>query len=353
MDRSDRPRLPKILAIAIAGFVAGEATMSGQAAKPPASGAGYHLLRTFSLPGGESWSDLAIDSAAGRIFVPRSSHLMVVDAKTGACVGTIPLKPNSRHEIALATDLHRAFATNMATESLTLLDVDSLLPIVEVKTGEWPTAPEYDASAKRVFTLNQRSNDITAIDATSGEVVGTLPGGGKPEDAVADGRGHLYVSVPEKGEIVAIDTKRLEVVKHWSLAPQKPKGGLAVDAAAHRLFVGCDGDQCAVVNTDTGKLVATVRLNREVHACVFDPTLKCLFACTGERSLSVIHEETAESFSIVEHLRTGDGICTLALDTKSHELVFVTGQYGAPEKFGNGIAVPIVKDSVKLLVFGR
>ena len=92
-----------------------------------------------------------------------------------------------------------------------------------------PDAIVYDPATKRVFTMNGRSGDITAIDAASGNVVGTIPVGGKLEFAVADGAGHLYVNVETRARIVQI---RFE--ESWS-SSRTGRSILARDPRAWRL----------------------------------------------------------------------------------------------------------------------
>ena len=133
------------------------------------------------------------------------------------------------------------------------------------------------ASRKRVFTMNGRSHDATAINAADGTVAGTLELGGKPEFAVADGKGSIYVNIEDKSELVQFDAQKLTVLNRWPLAPCQEPSGLAMDLKNRRLFAGCDNKMMAVVDADTGKVIATPAIGQGVDANRFDPGHKlCL-----------------------------------------------------------------------------
>jgi len=225
-----------------------------------------------------------------------------------------------------------------------------------VKTGENPDAILYDRASGRVFTFNGRSGDATAFDAAHGTVAGTIPLGGKPEFAVADGKGRVYVNIEDKSEIVALDTKALEVKSRWPLEPCEEPSGLAFDSAHGRLFTVCSNRLMAVVDATTGRVVTTLPIGGGVDAAAYDPATGLVFASNGEGTLTVVHEDSPDSFRVVENVPTQAGARTLALDPKTHRVFLSTAQFGprpAPTAEVPRPRPSIVPGSFVVLVVGK
>jgi YVTN family beta-propeller protein len=290
---------------------------------------GYHVLKTYKLGGEGGWDYVFLDSGARRVYLSRSTHVMVVDADTGAIVGDIPDTPGV-HGVAVATDLLKGFTSNGRDASVTVFDTKTLKTISKIKVGQNPDAILFDPSSGRVFTFNGTSKDATAIDAKTETVVGTIPLGGKPETGVVDEHGHVFVNIEDKSEIVEFDARKLTVLNRWSLAPCEEPSGLAIDRKHRRLFAGCSNKLMAVVNADTGKVVTTLPIGSGVDANGFDPSTDLAFASNGEGTLTVVHEDSPEKFTVVENAPTQRGARTMALDTKTHRVYLVSAEFGPP-----------------------
>ena len=193
----------------------------------PAS-SGYHLLKTIPLGGEGRWDLLEFDSPTRRLFISRSTKVVVLDVDSGTVVGEIP-DTQGVHGIALAPDLGRGFTSNGAANTVTIFDLSTLRVLGTVNTGDGPDAIVYDPASKRVFTMNGRGKNATAIDAATGVVAGTFPLGGKPEFAVADGEGHIYANLEDLGEQVDIDSRKLAVTARWPVGGCEEPSGLAID----------------------------------------------------------------------------------------------------------------------------
>src|SRR6185295_16513526 len=187
---------------------------------------GYHLTKKTVLGGEGGWDYLTVDSKARRVYISRGTHVMVVDADSAALVGDIP-NTNGVHGIAIVADLNKGFTSNGRDNAVTVFDLKTLKVLGTVPVGRNPDAIIYDPSSKRVFAFNGASHDTTAIDAATNTVAGTIALGGKPEFAVADEKGHVYVNVEDKNEIVQFDSQKLTVENHWSIAPGEEPTGLA------------------------------------------------------------------------------------------------------------------------------
>jgi YVTN family beta-propeller protein len=317
------------LAIILAVLGAGTATKSathdaGSASAPPS---GYHLLKKIPLGGEGGWDYLAFDSPTRRLFISRATKVVVLNVDTGTVAGEIP-NTDGVHGIAFAPEFDRGFTSNGRAGTVTIFDLQSLQVIGSAKAGMNPDAIVYDPASKRVFTMNGQSNDATAIDAATGNVLGTIPVTGKPEFGVADGAGHVYVNIEDKSEQLQIDTQNLKVTAQWPLAPCQEPSGLAIDAAHRRLFAGCHNQMMAVVDADSGRVIATPAIGAGVDANAFDPGTGFAFASNGQSAtLTVVHEDAPDKFSVVEDVATQRGARTMALDPKSHEVYLVTADF--------------------------
>jgi DNA-binding beta-propeller fold protein YncE len=300
-----------------------------RAAAPQAGPSGYQVIKTISVPGDEGWDYVAVDSDARRVYVSHATHVVVLDADTFAVVGDIP-DTQGVHGIAIAPDLGRGFVSDGRANTVTIFDLKTLKTLGTVKAGTNPDAIIYDPHTKRVFTMNGRSEDSTAINAADGTVAGTLALGGKPEFAVADGDGSIYVNLEDKSELVRFDSQKLTVLNRWPLKPCDEPSGLAVDWKTRRLFAGCGNKMMAVIDADTGKIVATPPIGDGVDANGFDPATGLAFASTGEGVLTVVHEDSPDKFTVVENVPTRKSARTMGLDVKTHNIFLPAADFDPP-----------------------
>src|SRR5580704_8368671 len=325
------------------------------AAALAAAGPGYKVVNTYQVGGDGGWDYLTADAAARRLYISRATHVIVLDLDSGKTVGNIPDTPGV-HGIALAPELGRGFTSNGREGTVSIFDIKTLTTSSKVKVGENPDAILYDPATQRVFTFNGRSQDATAIDAAKGTVLGTIKLDGKPEFAASDGKGGVFVNIEDKSELTAIDSNKLAVKSTWPLAPCKEPSGLAMDRKNRRLFVGCDNKMMAVVNADTGKVLATPAIGEGVDATAFDDETGLAFASSGEGVLTVVREESPDKFSVVENVPTQPGARTMALDSTTHKVYLVTANFGpAPAATpDNPHPLPaILPDSFVVLVVGK
>ncbi|MGH9703307.1 MAG: YncE family protein, partial [Candidatus Acidiferrales bacterium] len=316
---------------------------------------GYHLLDTYKLGGEGGWDYLSYDSDSNRLFISRSTHVMVMDGKTGKLVGDIPDTPGV-HGIALVNSLNRGFISNGRGNSVTVFNLMSLQTLETVPVGQNPDAIIFDMASDRVFTMNGHSNDATAIDAVTDKVVGTIHLGGKPEFAVSDEAGHIYVNIEDKSEVVQIDSEGLRVTARWPLKPCQEPSALAIDRANNRLFAGCHNDMMAVMDAHNGFIIATIPIGKGVDAGAFDPGTNYIFMSNGDGTLTVTRAESAFKFSLVENVDTQRGARTMALDPQTHTVYLVTAQFGpapAPTADNPHPRPAILPDSFVVLAFGK
>jgi len=297
-------------------------------ASPPGP-SGYKLVKTIPVGGEGFWDYVYVDSDARRVYISHGTHTVVMDADSHAVVGDIP-ETQGVHGIAIASDLGRGFTSNGRTNDVTIFDLKTFKPIGNVKTDANPDAIVYEPVSKRVFTFNGRGKNATAINAADGTVAGTIPLGGKPEFAAVDGKGTIYVNNEDSSELHHLDAQGLKELHKWPLAPCKSPSGLAIDKKSVRLFAVCDEKVMAVVDGNTGKVVATPAICEGPDAAGFDPATGYVFASCGDGNLTVIHEDTPDKYTVVENVSTKRSARTMGLDLKTHNIFLPAADFDPP-----------------------
>lgn len=319
-----------------------------------AAATGYHIVKQIKIGGEGGWDYLTMDSAARRLYVSHATHVVVVDVDAGKVVGDIP-DTQGVHGIAVVPELNRGFTSNGRTNNVTIFDLKTLKPISQVATGENPDSIRFEPVSGRVFTFNGRSKDSTAIDAKTGKTAGTIALNGKPEFAIADGKGKLYVNIEDTSEIVEIDAAKLAVAKRYSLKPCDGPSGLAMDTKNRRLFSVCSNRLMAVSDPDMGKVLATPAIGQGPDGAAFDPGTGYAFSSNGDGTLTIV-QEMAGKWEVLENIATERGARTITLDEKTHNVYLPTADSGPPAAAttpGQRGRPTFLPDSFKVLVVGK
>jgi DNA-binding beta-propeller fold protein YncE len=315
----------------------------------------YHIIKKLPLGGEGGWDYLTVDSSARRLYISRSTHVMVVDVDTDKVVGDISDTPGV-HGIAIAPEFNRGFTSNGKANTATIFDLKTLKILGQVKTGENPDAILYDPASKRVFTFNGRSKDATVFEAVSGSITGTIPLGGKPEYAATDGKGKVYVNIEDTNEVVEIDSLKLLLTKRYSLKPCEEPTGMGLDAEHHRVYSGCHSKVMAILDTVTGKIIATVPIGDGVDGNGFDPEAGLAFSSNGDGTLTVVREASQGKFEVVQTIATQHGSRTMAIDPKTHYIYLPAAQFTPPKAPSAEEPKPrptMIKGSFAVLVVGK
>jgi YVTN family beta-propeller protein len=299
-----------------------------------AAGAGYKVVKTWKLGGDGGWDYLTADSDGHRLFIARGTRVMVVDTESGKQIAVIP-DTLGVHGVALAAEIGRGFTSNGGEDTVSVFDLKTLAVEKKIKVGSGPDAILYDPFSKRVFTFNGKGSErtATAIEASKGEVVGKIELGGKPEFAATDEKGTVFVNLEDKSEIVAFDPKKLTVKSRWKLTDCEEPTGLAIDRKNRRLFAGCRNKKMAIVDADSGKVIASPPIGEGCDATAFDAELGLAFASAGDGTITVIKEDGGDKFTGAQTVTTQKSARTMAVDAKTHRLFTVAANVGPkPER---------------------
>jgi DNA-binding beta-propeller fold protein YncE len=291
----------------------------------------YRLLKTIPVGGeGGSWDYLSIDEVNRRLYVSHANTVAVVDIEKDALAGVITNTPGV-HGLAPVPELQRGFTTNGRENKAGVVDLKTLQTVSKIETGPSPDGFLYEPGRKEVYIFNGRGQSATIIDAKEAKAVATIPLDGRPESAAADpAAGRVYDNLEDKSLVAAIDTKTHEVVARWPVAPGQYPSGLAIDAAHHRLFIGCHNQLLVMMDSTNGKVLANVPIGARVDAVAFDPETQFVFASCGDGTLTIAHEDAPDKLTVVQTLATERGSRTLALDPKTHRVFVATAKFAAP-----------------------
>ena len=288
----------------------------------------FHLVKKTVIGGEGGWDYLSVDSKNEVLYVSHSTQVEVLNLKTHEKIGTIP-NLQGVHGVIAVPSTGRGITTNGRSNTVTIFDLKTLKPIVELPTGKNPDALLYDSFSKRVFVFNHSDVTTTAIDIENGKVAGTIDLGGTALEAGAtDEAGTIFVNLEDASEIVSFDAKTLAVKNRWKISPCEEPTGLALDKKNNRLFSVCHSGVMMIVDSKTGEVVTQLPIGKRVDGVVFDPELNMAFSSNGEGTITVVKEVSAGSFQVIETIQTEPGARTIALDPKTHHVFVSTAQFG-------------------------
>jgi len=293
----------------------------------------YQVNNKIKIPGNGSWDYISVDEPTGTLFVSHGNEMDVIDLKDNNKLIAIVKELKGVHGIALIKELDMGYISNGKDNSVTIIDLETYEFVKNIKiTGKNPDAILYDPFSHQVFSFNGGSSDVTVLDVNKLNVVGTIKLSGKPEFAVTDKKGKVFVNIEDKNSICVINVNTLKVEKTWSIHPGKTPSGLAIDRVNNRLFSVCDNKLMVVVDAETGKVITTVKIGKDVDGVAYDIALKRIFVSCGEGTLTVIQQNDADNYSVLENVATQKGASTIALNSETHTLYLPTAQYKPAQK---------------------
>ncbi len=311
----------------------------------------YKITHTYTLGGEGSWDYVVPDPPNHRVFIARQTRVMVVDEDTGKLLGEVK-GINGAHGTAVAAATGHGFATSGNDQSVVMFDLKSYEALGRIPAAEDADAIVFDSASNRVFTLNGDANSSTVIDPVAGKLITNMPLGGKPEYGASAGDGKVYANLTDISEVVEIDAKRATVTKRWPTGTCKQPVSMAIDTTHHRLFSGCRSGVMAISDYKAGKVVATVPIGTGVDGAGYDPASGDAFASNANGMLTVIHQDTPDTYHVVENVPTPQGSRNMGLDPTNHRIFIVAADFGPPPASGRG-RPPVLPGTFKLLVIER
>jgi YVTN family beta-propeller protein len=289
-----------------------------------------HIINTFHIASAGGWDYLAVGPVNDWLYVSHSTQVNILNKKTGDSVGVIE-NTTGVHGIAFDVTNKKGFTSNGRLNAVTVFDMNTNQVLAQIPVGQNPDAIMYEPFSKKIITCNGRGKNLSIIDPVNNTMLDSIDVGGKPETAVSDGMGKLFVNVEDKNEIVAIDTRTFKVLNHWSIAPGEGPTGLAFDSKTNRLFAGCE-KLLMVIDAINGTVVHQVTIGDGCDGVAFDPVTKNIYTSNGsDGTMTVIHEDDAGKFTVLENVLTKRGARTIALDNSSHLVYLPTAEFEAQD----------------------
>jgi hypothetical protein len=287
-------------------------------------------VEKFDIKGEGGTDYVSVEAATGRVFVSRSTHVMVVDGDTGKVLGDIPNTPGV-HGAGLDTKAGHGFTTNGSDQTVTMFDLKTLGVLKQIKVGPGLDGVMYDEADDKIILTNHSRpiGTLTAIDPNTGDIVATVElEDTAPEGAAADGKGHIFVNNESKNTIQVIDVKTWKATASWPLAPCDGPTGIAYDKATNRIFSGCSKTS-VVVDASTGKVVASIPNGTRVDALGWDPSKKLIYIPNGgEGNVTVVHQDSPDKYTVVATVPTFAGAKTIAVDPATHNVYLFQPERG-------------------------
>ena len=322
---------------------------------PVAADGPYKFVREIPIDGEGGWDILTIDSTAHRLYLSHSTKVVVIDLEKNAISGEIADTPGVHGFIAVP-EAGRGFSSNGKEAKASVVDLQTLKTVSKVDTGESPDALVYEPEHGEVYIFNHRGSSVTVLNAKAAKAVRTTQLSGSPEFAVVDTTaGRIYCNIEDKNEVAAIDTAKHEVVAHWPLGPGEGPSGIALDAAHHRLFSTCENKLMTMLDTESGKVVATVPIGEGPDGGAFDDKTQFAFASCADGTTTIAKEVAPDKLTVVQTLKTQRGARTMAIDPTTHLIYLPAAEFESTPTPSPGVErqrPKIVPNTFKLLVYG-
>jgi DNA-binding beta-propeller fold protein YncE len=295
----------------------------------PVAGQTHDVTHTYTLGGAGGWDYVVPDAPRHRLFIGRSDRVMVVDMNDGHLIGEVH-GINGAHGVAVVPVLNRGFATSGEDSSIVMFDLRTYKPLGRIPAAEDADAIIYDGASGRVFSFNGDANSTTVVNARKGTLVTNIPLGGKPEYGQSAGNGKIYINLVDSSQIVEVDSRTLRVTRRWSTAPCTNPVSMAIDTRHQRLFSGCRSGVMAVSDYRHGRVVTTLPIGRGVDGAGYDPGRHEIYASNADGTLTIIHQDNADAYHVVENFKTAPGSRNMGLDPASHRIYLPAAEFGPP-----------------------
>jgi DNA-binding beta-propeller fold protein YncE len=296
-------------------------------AAPAVSAQAYTVTHTYSVGGDGGWDYVVPDAPNHRVFIGRSNRVMVVDMNDGHLIAEVT-GINGAHGTALATGTRHGFATSGDDSSVVMFDSKTYKILGRIPAAEDADAIIYDPASRRIFTFNGDANSSTVIDPRKGTLITNIPLGGKPEYGQSARNGMIYANLTDSSQVVEIDAKNLRVTRRWSTAPCKNPVAMAIDTRHQRLFSGCRSGVMAISDYRNGRVITTLPIGRGVDGAGYDPVTRDAYASNVDGTLTVIHQDTPDTYHVVENIQTAQGSRNMGLDPATHRLYLAAARFG-------------------------
>ena len=291
----------------------------------------YTVTRTIPIGAPDHWDLLTFDSESQRVYIAHGDRVTAVDGRSGKIIGNIEGYAGGTHGVAILPGSRRGYTDDGEAGTAHSFDTSTLKALRTIKTGDDADAIVFDPVSRHLFVINSDPGTITVIDTATDKVLATLAGGGKLEIGAADDSGKVYVNGEARREVLRIDARTNTIDARWPIPSCESPHGIAIDAQARRVFSSCENNVMVIIDADSGKKVAELPIGSRTDGAAFDPGSKRAFSSNGNGTVTVIGEQTPDSFVVLGNVPTMRGARTMTLDPKSGRLYLMAADYSVNE----------------------
>ena len=300
----------------------------------------WAIEKTFHVGGEGGFDYITVDAKSHRLYVPRSTHTMVIDADSGKTVADISGQKHN-HGVAIVPELARGFISDGAG-SIVMFDLKTNAVLATVVAKDDADGIIYDKSTGLILVSCGDAGVLVTLKADADPKTAAIDApielGGKPEFLAVDGAGKVYVNLEDKDQVAVVDLRARKVLAHWPVAPGGSPVGLSIDTDKHRLFIGCRKPQrMLVMSIDDGKVIGDIPIAAGVDATRWDGHQA--FASTREGKL-IVAEEKGGKWETVQTVTTGVGTKTMDIDNAEHKIYLPTVEFEEAKQGARPAAKP-------------
>jgi hypothetical protein len=303
----------------------------------------WAIEKTFHIGGDGGWDYVTMDAKNHRLYVPRSTHTMVIDADSGKTLADIPGQKHN-HGVALVPEAGRGFISD-GSGAVVIFDLKTNAVLGTVAAQPDADGIIFDKASGLILVVSGDNGVLMTLqpdtDPKTASIDPPIDLGGKPEFLASDGAGKVYVNLEDKNQVAVVDIKARKVLAHWPVAPGGAPVGLSIDTEKRRLFIGCRNPQKLIVmSTDDGKVLADLPIGAGVDATKFDG--RQAFTSCRDGKLEVAGETAPGKVEIQQTVATPVGARTMDVDPETRKVYLATAEFEEqkPGATGRPVAKP-------------
>jgi len=285
--------------------------------------------QVIASPTDPDWDYLTFDPTHSYLYIARRDDgILMYDTKARKVIGAIEDSAGG-NATTLVPEFDRGYVTK-EDGTATVFSLSTLKVIGHAQFGESADNAFYDPSTKQLLVTMGDDKRAAFADAKTGKVLGTLPiDSSKLEGAAADGKGNFYLALRDRNKVLRIDARQRKITAEWTPAKCIQPNSVAYDAVSNRLFVTCRGDHpiLAVIDPDSGRVVASPTIGHGNDSMVFDPQERRIYTANGfDATLVIVEQVDANTYKLAEATTTRPYARTMALDPKTKKVYLVTAE---------------------------
>lgn len=290
----------------------------------------FQPVQTILLPNVQGRIDhMDIDLKGERLFVAEieNNSVGIIDLKTGNLVYTIT-GLHGPQGVLFIPESNEIIVSNASDGTIEIFDASSFTPIKTIPLSSDADNMRYESNQKLVY-VGYGNGGLAIIDPIKNELVSNIALDGHPESfQISYELSRIFVNVPMDDSIAVVDVQKRTIVNKWQNNDAHGNYPIALDEDFHRLFVGYrNPPQLSVIDTDSGKTVATVKIPQDPDDIFYDAYTRQIYVSGGDGFDYTISDKGGDNYGIIAKIPTGQGARTSLLVPQTERLYVAVPNY--------------------------